>query len=236
MKQLDELYEVIKDSPAYGRKLKENSLRKIVGYFCSYIPEEIIYAAGAHPFRIFGTGENIRLADAHFQSYCCSLVRGALDGALSCKLDFLDGVVFPHTCDSIQRLSDIWRMNVTGSFHIDVVLPVKLDTESAREYMIDVLKKFRTELGEHLQVEITDEKLKNAIRTFNAIREYLKKLYKLKAKNPAMINGSDLHAVVKGSMIMERGHLLEILPAVVAELRPQMILAPAPGAAVRELP
>ncbi len=217
MKQLDESYEILKDPASYGRRLKEQG-RRIVGYFCSYTPEEIIYAAGAHPFRIFAAGENIHFADAHFQSYCCSLIRGALEGALAGDLDFIDGAVFPHTCDSIQRLSDIWRMNVKGSFHVDVVLPVKLDTESSKVYMIDVLKKFRRDLASHLRVEITDYKLKSAIETFNTIRGSLKRLYELKVEDPGIIKGSDLYAIVKASMIMDRDHLSDFLPAVVGEL------------------
>ena len=74
------------------------------------------------------------------QAYSCSLVRGALEETLAGRLEFLDGVVFPHTCDSIQRLSDIWRMNVKECFHLDVVGPVKLDTDSARDYMAAVLR------------------------------------------------------------------------------------------------
>ena len=218
MNERDEFYEILKDPVSYGRKMKGQG-RKVVGYFCSYTPEEIIYAAGAHPFRIFASGENIHFADAHFQSYCCSLVRGALEGALAGNLDFLDGAVFPHTCDSIQRLSDIWRMNVKGPFHADIVLPVKLDTESARAYMIDVLKKFRNELSLQLRVEITDDKLKNAINTFNTIRSSLKRLYDLKAENPEIISGSDLYAIVKASMMMDRDHLTEALPAIIGELK-----------------
>ena len=217
MKEADEFHAILKDPVSYGRKMKEQG-RKIVGYFCSYTPEEIIYAAGAHPFRIFASGENIHFADAHFQSYCCSLVRGALEGALAGNLDFLDGAVFPHTCDSIQRLSDIWRMNVKGPFHADIVLPVKLDTESARSYMIDVLRKFRKDLASHLRVEITDDMLKNAIGTFNTIRRSLKRLYELKAENPGIISGRDVYAIVKASMMMDRDHLTEALPAVIGEL------------------
>ena len=217
MSERDEFYEILKDPVSYGRKMKGQG-RRIVGYFCSYTPEEIIYAAGAHPFRIFAGGENIHFADAHFQSYCCSLVRGALEGALAGNLDFLDGAIFPHTCDSIQRLSDIWRMNVKGHFHADIVLPVKLDTDSAKAYMIDVLKKFRRDLGAHLRVEITDDKLNNAFDIFNTIRVSLKRLYELKTKNPGIIRGSDLYAIVKVSMMMNRDHLTEVLPAVIEEL------------------
>ena len=200
MKELDEFYAILKDPVSYGRKMKAQG-RKIVGFFCSYTPEEIIYAAGVHPFRIFAQGESIHFADAHFQSYCCSLVRGALEGALAGNLDFLDGAIFPHTCDSIQRLSDIWRMNVKGPFHADIVLPVKLNAESARAYMIDVLRKFRDDLASHLRVQITDDKLKNAIKTFNIIRGSLKRLYELKAEDPGIISGSDLYAIVKASMM-----------------------------------
>ncbi len=55
-------------------------------------------------------------------------------------------MVFPHTCDSIQRLSDIWRLNTHHGFFADVVMPAKLNTPSARAYMRDVLEKFKTDL------------------------------------------------------------------------------------------
>jgi len=218
MKQLEEFYEILKGPAAYGRKLKGEGRRKIVGYFCSYTPEEIIYAAGAHPFRLFGTGEAIHLADAHFQSYCCSLVRGALEGALAGHLEFLDGAVFPHTCDSIQRLSDVWRMNVKGPFHLDVVLPVKLDTESAKAYMLDVLHKFVSDLESRLGIRVSKEAMQNAIGIFNRIRGYLGRLYEIKSEHPGLISGSDLHAIINASMIMDRDRLLEILPVIVTDL------------------
>ncbi len=218
MIRMNEFREVVRDPASYGRKLKEEGRRRVVGYFCSYAPEEMIYAAGAHPLRLFGTGENIHLADAHFQSYCCSLVRGALEGALAGHLDFLDGVVFPHTCDSIQRLSDVWRMNVKGPFHLDLVLPVKLDTESARVYLIDVLKKFKSDLEARLQVTIGDDDLKNAFATFNRIRDHLKRLYDLQNRHPGIVSGSDVYTVVKASMIMDRDRFLEIIPAMMDDL------------------
>ncbi|MEW5725498.1 MAG: 2-hydroxyacyl-CoA dehydratase family protein, partial [Thermodesulfobacteriota bacterium] len=130
MEGLEDFKKVLADPAGYARGLKDQG-RKIIGYFCSYAPEELILAAGAHPFRLFGTREQISLADAHLQSYCCSLARGALEEALSGRLAFLEGAVFPHTCDTIQRLSDLWRLNTSFGFFADVVLPVKLDTPAA---------------------------------------------------------------------------------------------------------
>lgn len=218
MTVLNEFCKVASEPVAYGKELRKTGRKKIVGFFCSYVPEEFIYAAGAHPFRIFGTGEGVQLADAHFQSYCCSLVRGALEGKLAGRFDFLDGVVFPHTCDSIQRLSDIWRINIKDTFHLDIVLPVKLDTPSARDYMMDVLKRFRSDLQNKLDTSASDENLKKAISVYNRIRSYLKRIYEIKLADPGIITGSDLYAVIKASMIMDRDRLLEIFPLLIEEL------------------
>jgi bzd-type benzoyl-CoA reductase N subunit len=218
MKQIEECYQILKDPNGYVKRFKAESGRKVVGTFCSYAPEEIILAAGAHPFRIFGTGEKIRLAEAHLQSYCCSLVRGALEDALGGRLAFLDGVVFPHTCDSIQRLSDIWRLNVPACFHLDLVLPVKLDTDGARQYMIDVLGRFRKELGEKLGGSISDDDLRAAIRICNRIRAALMRIDGLRGKRPEILNGSDLYALVRAAMIMDRERAATLLEEVVREL------------------
>jgi benzoyl-CoA reductase/2-hydroxyglutaryl-CoA dehydratase subunit BcrC/BadD/HgdB len=89
MKKIIELRKVVSNPYAYIRKYKKQSGKKVVGYFCSYAPEELIWAAGALPLRMFGTSENIHLADTHLQAYCCSLVRGILEEALANRLDFL---------------------------------------------------------------------------------------------------------------------------------------------------
>jgi len=218
MNNLD-LFRWIANNPdSYARELKKKTGRKIVGYFCSYTPEEVIVAAGAVPFRIFGRG-GIALADAHLQAYSCSLVRGALEDALSGGLDFLDGVVFPHTCDSIQRLSDIWRINASTGFHIDVVLPVKLDTRSSKEYMADVIKKFIRDIEKSLGVVITADDLKASADKYNQIRAYLKRIYEIRSENPAVIRSSDLHAIIKASMVMERDILLKELASFTEDLK-----------------
>jgi bzd-type benzoyl-CoA reductase N subunit len=217
MEGLTEFHRAAQQPGEYLRDLKSKSGKKVIGYFCSYTPEEIIHAAGAHPARLFGGDTDINLADAHLQSYCCSLVRSGLEEALQGNLSYLDGTVFPHTCDSIQRLSDIWRLNTSFDFFADVVLPVKLDTPAAKEYMADVLEKFRRDIGNGLGVEITDQDLSRSIRTYNRIRLALRNLYDLRAGNPDIMGSRDLYAVVKAAMIMDRDWLADRLEALVNE-------------------
>ena len=218
MKAMEIFYEISRDPYAYARKWKNQTGKKAVGYFCSYTPEELISGPGALPLRIFGTREHITCADSHLQSYCCSLVRGGLEDALTGRLAFLDGTVFPHTCDSIQRLSDIWRLNAGFPFHIDVILPVKLDTESARTYLLDVFHKFRRELEQELG-PISDEKLSETIRLYNNIRRLLEEIYLMRSANPAVISGRDVYAVVKSAMVMDRNDLYGALRKTVDALK-----------------
>jgi benzoyl-CoA reductase subunit C len=209
------------DPYAYAHALNQNRKKPVVGYFCSYAPEELIHAAGAVPFRIFGTRQNISLADAHLQSYCCSLVRGGLEDALKGKLSFLDGTVFPHTCDSIQRLSDIWRLNAGFKFHLDVVLPVKLDRKSARTYMIDVLNEFKSDLAAALGTDIAVDRIKHSIAVYNRIRKQIHDIYSLRSKNPGIISAEDVHRIVKASMVMDRDEFLELISGLKEKLAQQ---------------
>ena len=211
-------HEIANNPNAYAKKIKNETGRSIIGHFCTYTPEEIIHASGALPFRIFGTKENITLADKHLQSYCCSLVRGGLEDALSGNLSFLDGTVFPHTCDSIQRLSDIWRLNAGFPLHLDVILPVKLNTESARTYMIEVLHKFRTDLEKVTGKEISDKKISESVKLYNSIRQSLADIYRIRSKYPDLISGNDIYAIMKSSTVMDREEFLKKLLEIVNSL------------------
>ncbi len=218
MEAIQQLRYISANPKAYARNWKEKTGGKVIGTLCSYAPEELILAGGGLAFRIVGGSGSISKADAHLQAYSCSLVRGALEDALDGQLDFLDGAIFPHTCDSIQRLSDIWRMNAKTGFHLDVVLPVKLNTDSARQYMATVMDKARTELETLLDRPISDADLKQAIYIYNGIRTAMQRLYTIRTNRPGAISGSDVHAIVRASMVMDRSEFLGILNRILAHL------------------
>ncbi len=198
---------------------KNQNDKKVLGYLCTYTPEEIIHAAGVMPYRIFGNANRASSADHHLQAYSCSLVRSALGEALEGDLNFLDGMVFPHTCDSIQRLSDIWRLNADMSFHFDVVHPVKLNTPESRDYMYAVLERFRNELGKALGEHISDTDLSESIKTFNKLRNKLKELYEIRKEKPYLISGEDIYYVLRASMTMDREEFASQLEDFILELK-----------------
>ncbi len=201
---LNEFKETAANSLDYLREWKSRTGNKILGYFCTNTPEEIIHAAGFLPVRILGSPTTVSLAAKHLQSYSCSLVQSSLEAALRGDLNFLDGTVFPHTCDSIQRLSDIWSGNTHFSFHWDVVLPVKLHTESARAYLIQELDRFRKGLENFSGHPLADADLKQSISLFNHNRALLRELYRLRIAESERFTAGEILSIVQCATFMPK--------------------------------
>ncbi len=232
MTVIDTLKRVAAAPEAYARAWKAETGKPVVATFCSYTPEEVLHAAGVLGVRMLGSGAPIERAGAHLQTYSCHLVRGALDDVLSGRLEFLDGAVFPHTCDSIQRLSDIWRMNAGLAFHADILLPVKFTTESAKDYAVDVFRAFCRELSGGLGVSVSDAGLREAARLFNDIRASVEVLYRIRRDRPGVMTGSDLAAVLRAGMVMARNDFRDALDALIADCN----AVPAGGPAAAAIP
>lgn len=217
MKTIERFHTAVNQSRETAARIRQAG-KKIIGYLCSYAPEELIHAAGSHPMRLFSSGHGIVLAENHLQSYCCSLVRGVMEDRLAGRLDFLDGTVFPHTCDSMQRLSDIWRMNKGHGFFADLGLPVKLTTSDSAVYLEAVLSRFKSDLETALGTAITDADLEKSITLFNRIRTYLTAIHEFRVRYPGRIRGADMNTLVKGTMIMDRDDAAILLSGVVESL------------------
>ncbi len=203
----------------YARAWKKRTGGRVFGYFCTYFPEELLHAAGILPMRILGDKENVSLADSHIQAFICSLVRTSLDAALKNKFDFLDGVVFPHSCDSIQNLADIWRHNFPKQFSEVVVLPVWVNIAEAEDYLTGEIARFRQKLEKHLGAKIGDAELKKSIDVYNENPSALTNLYKLRRENPAAITGESVIEVVRASMCMRKEDHTALLKKLLDELK-----------------
>ena len=86
--------------------------RHVIGYMPVYVPLEIIHAAGMLPVRILGGGDQLEVihGDAFYQSYICRIPRSTVELAVTGRLDFLDGMLFPSICDVIRNLSGMWKL------------------------------------------------------------------------------------------------------------------------------
>jgi benzoyl-CoA reductase/2-hydroxyglutaryl-CoA dehydratase subunit BcrC/BadD/HgdB len=81
--------------------------RRLLGVFPAQYPKEILWAMNVLPAEIWDPPLELTMASAHLQTYICSVVKLGMELVLQGKCDFLDGFLFPHTCDSIQNMASV---------------------------------------------------------------------------------------------------------------------------------
>jgi bcr-type benzoyl-CoA reductase subunit C len=187
---------------------------KIFGYFCTYFPVEIVHAAGMLPFRILGDRKRLLYVDAHLPSFGCSFVRTALELALDGTLNYIAGIGFSHTCDSIQVLSGVWSQVLNNHFVTNIIFPAKLDEPESLRFLVKELHLFMNNLEKYFGVSIKEEKLWESIDIYDKKRLLLEQLYQWRRDHPGGIKGSEILNVVNSGMLMdpeEHNTLLEKL-------------------------
>ncbi|MGB2884337.1 MAG: 2-hydroxyacyl-CoA dehydratase family protein, partial [Dehalococcoidia bacterium] len=108
---------------------------KVVGYFCSTVPEEIITAAGLTPFRMRATGStSTEESDAFYSSINCSFPRHCFNQVLTGDFKFLDGIVCVNSCDHVRRIYDNWKRFVPTDFIEMMSLPRKTGPDQVGWY------------------------------------------------------------------------------------------------------
>src|SRR4030042_6439590 len=78
----------------YAKDWKKRTGGKVVGYICTYTPEEMLYAAGVLPVRILGGHhpQSTGISEPHLFGMYCPFCRDCLAQGLHAKYDYLDGI------------------------------------------------------------------------------------------------------------------------------------------------
>ncbi len=180
-------------------------------------PEEIIMAAGFVPYRLFG--EPIiepEKANEHIPPTHCMWTRNLLEQAINGLDEDIIGIVSTHGCDRTNREFDIWLECLNYKFMYFLNAPRKRDDIALRFYLDD-LDEFKNQLQDTFSIEVTDGKLKDAIRTMNKIRALLREISEYRAK--FLLKGSEFHALVKQIQTIPKDEGLQLLNSRLNELK-----------------
>jgi benzoyl-CoA reductase/2-hydroxyglutaryl-CoA dehydratase subunit BcrC/BadD/HgdB len=191
---------------------------RVIGFFCSAVPEELFSAAGLLPFRMRGTGsKSTELSDAYFSSINCSFPRHTFNQALLGEFDFLDGLVCINSCDHVRRIYDNWKRALKTPFVQVMSLPRKIE-EPQVEWYDEELRLLKGQLEEHFEVEIDDERIRAATRLHNEVRALQKRLYELRRADRPPITGTETLAVMVAGTAMPKQRYKELLEELLEEL------------------
>jgi benzoyl-CoA reductase subunit C len=204
----------------YAKEWKKRTGGKIVGTFCTYVPEEILYAVDILPVRILGSHEPQDVSEPHIFAMFCPFCRDCLAQGLKGRFDYLDGITIAQSCLHIRQAFTSWDLHIPVDFNYYLPHPMNVQSSHAVPYLKEELKAFKKAIEEWTGKKISDDDIKRGIEIMNKNRQLLQQVYELrKAPNPPLTGLEAMYMVVSSQMVDKREHnkaleeLLQKLPS-----------------------
>lgn len=200
----------------YAREWLENNDGEVVGCFCSYAPEELIYAAGHLPVRMLGSHEPQDVTEPHIFGMYCPFCRDVLAQGLKGRFNYMKGIMLTQSCLHLRQSFTSWKNHVPIDYSFYLYMPNKVQTEHSRVYFKEELFKFRGSLDKWSGRKITDEGLREAAELYNESRQLCHDVYNLRKGPKPAITGLEAMVMVASSFFVDKkdhnAELKRILP------------------------
>jgi len=217
-KGLIEAKEIYRGRSKRAKELKSQG-QKVMGYFCCYTPLELITAASLVPFRIMGdTKEPTTQADIYLDPVFCPYVRTCFDIAMKGRYDFLDGSLWPTSCDNLINVYGIWEYNLRPRYIYQLSIPKVADPLALNFFKRDIVN-LKKSLEELIGGEISDEAISQAVDLHNENRALLRQLYELRKLDPPLLYGSEVTQILVAVMSLPVAQANRLLRGVLNEAR-----------------
>jgi benzoyl-CoA reductase subunit C len=191
----------------YAKQWKQRTGGKIIGYFCTYAPEELIYAAGILPVRIVGSHEVQDVTEPHIFAMFCPFCRDCLAQGLKGRFDYLDGITIAQSCLHIRQTFTSWQKHVPVDYSYYLPMPHHVQSKHATPFLVKELQLFRASLEKWLGRKIEDQAIDDAIDVYNRNRDLLWKVFELrKGDNPPLTGEEAMEMVLSSQMVDKQDH------------------------------
>ena len=195
-KEFPKIYEEFEDSRKQGfirvKEYKETG-GKLVGYLCSYTPHELIEAAGIAGVGLCGTSEEaFPEAEKVLPKNICPLIKGTYGFAAAGKCPytyFSDMIIGETTCDGKKKMYEL--LNDLKETYV-LQIPQGQGRPYAADMWYEEVKLFKEKLEEKFDVEITDDKMREAVRVRNELRRVNCDMFELQLACPPMMSGCEM--------------------------------------------
>jgi len=202
----------------YAKEWKKKTGGKVIGYFCTYAPEELMYAADVLPVRILGSHEPQDVTEPHIFGMYCPFCRDCLAQGLKGKYDYLDGIMISQSCLHIRQAYTSWEMHIPVDFSYYLPMPNNVQSQRAIPYLTEELKAFKQALEKWTGKTITDEDLKKGIEVMNQSRNLTRELYELRKQESPPLTGLEAMYLVVSSQMVDKHEYNDSLQEVLHQL------------------
>ena len=186
--------------------------RRVLGVFPALYPKEILWAHNILPVEIWDPPLAPERAKAHLQPYICSVVQAGVELILSGRAGLLDGLLFPHTCDSIQNaasmIHDYLRPGPPCFFFQHPRAPYG---ESSRKYYLAQLRRLDEELSQAFGPNPNGE-LERSVELGRRISGLLREIYELRLAGRLGLSNVEFYRAIRSGEFLwpdDYGQVLE---------------------------
>lgn len=176
-------------SPFLQRERKRGT--RVIGFFCSYVPEELFNMTGWSSYRMRATvSKDTEAADSYMGCFNCGYTRHCFELGLKEDYRFVDGFVFASGCDHLRRLYDNWSFYLSPNF-VHIVDVPHLREDISLEWYAHEIRKLHEVLAYRFGMPADRESLWEAIKKTNRTRTLLQSLDQLRRTGHPRLTGRE---------------------------------------------
>jgi len=219
MSGIEQITRIARDIEGYLKAVRKKSGKRMIGVMHPVVPQEIIYAAGLHPIRLFPLiREPITLAQSHLHTYTSSIFRAIWDQTLKGVYSFLDGVVLPESCETVTFFARGWQWHRPGDFVTAIAGSRFKKTENAIDFFAKEIRSLSLAMDEFSGTKTSNGKFQEAVQVFNRNRELLRMVYELRKNDIPPLSGSETFDLCMASFVMDKEENNRLLDQIIGEL------------------
>ncbi|MFH0911734.1 MAG: 2-hydroxyacyl-CoA dehydratase family protein [Planctomycetota bacterium] len=211
----------------------------VVGYFCNFIPVELIHALGARAVRLdCGNAALVQAGEEALSGEICPVAKSSFALFLDAQglANQCAAVILPASCDAKRKLGEIlsdWK----PTFALN--LPPEQDARRYGKLMAEEMARLASFLEKHLGRRLSNRALLEAIELGRERTALARALLKARMENPAALSIRDLFLMLQASFrgvpleewLPEARRVLEEIRSVPCPSRPEgprLVLTGAP--------
>jgi len=201
----------------YAKEWKKRTGGKVLGFFDTYFPEELAYAAGVLPVRIMAKHYADDTTDRLMYGNCY-VTRDMFNQFNLGYYDYVDGLVSIESCQWWYNAFDTTMQMFPNLWSYYLFTPDYPDANRSKDVMRSELSLMKGKLEEWTGKIITDADLDNAIEVYNTNRRLLRRMYELRRFNNPVILGSEAMEIMLACQVMDKAEANKILEELIPEL------------------
>lgn len=177
--------------------------RPLVGVFCNFVPDEVIWALGARLVRFdSGSHADAERAEATLPRDACPVVRASMGALprLSAESVMPDLVVVPTPCDAKRKLGSAFDAHVPVHY---MSLPADKTAERAVERWMQEIAGLAKAVSGLTGRRLERRAFRQACEQLNARQSAFRELLRLQRATPPLLRGSEVLAIAAASFTDE---------------------------------